>query len=230
MKWPSLPAILAALALGVGAAPSFPAAAEASGAYLGTQRVRGILKLPVLGEVDTEVTFTVLATIQSGEEGLSIEQRPCSVEFSNVLGIGTAMEEAGVRRLPVEKIAFGPAEGDWRAAEPWLVGWGAEDVDADGKPGATVQVKAPLCGGEVHVSSQTVSIARGQWTGETFRGRVKVVVAQKILGASNACLSMTATDKRQKMSGEFEYRPVPAGTRCEDLGALALLAGDAERP
>lgn len=198
-----------------------PARAEAptddAVVWAGRQVVRGQVVVPMLGALDTRVESLVLARVIHRDGRLVLEQRACQVRFAEVAGVGTRMSDAALQALPPERIEYVLAGNGGAAALPWTSGWDAEDHDEDTHPGISVDVVAPLCGGQVHVSSETTTEAIGRLTDGGFEAKLKVRVRQVIHGASNACLALMSSDSEQEMVGRVRYRPVPADTTCGEL-------------
>ena len=106
----------------------------------------------------------------------------------------------------------------------WTVGWGEEDIDADGHPGLSIYVDAPLCGGVLYVASTVhnravASVGNSARPGESLTGLVETDIEQRILGASNGCLRVVARDSVDRMRGVMSYVRVPDGTTCDTVGA-----------
>ncbi|MCA9671047.1 MAG: hypothetical protein KC503_35865 [Myxococcales bacterium] len=185
--------------------------------WVGHQFVEGRRVVPILGPLRTRTDTYVIARVRRRGGRIELEQRTCRVDFAKVAGGKVRLSDRGVAALPSARITFRPHQSRLLYAAPWRVGWGSEDIDRDGKPGMTIRVDAPLCGGTLQVASRTTSVARGQRRGELFVGQVAVTVRQRILGASGRCLRLVARDSKDSMIGHFAYRRVPAGTTCSDL-------------
>ena len=193
---------------------------SADGWYLGHSWVGNRRNLPVLGAIETRTDTWVLARVRAVEGGLEISQQPCAMRIRPVAGVKVGMEPDAVRRLPDARFLLEELATDTAAAEPglhapaWTTGWGEEDVDADGLPGATIRVQAALCGGHLQVASSTRSEASATWEGAALVGELSVAVQQRILDASGACLRVVARDSVEEMSGRFRYEPAPVGATC----------------
>ena len=169
-------------------------------------------------------TWVLARVVQDGDR-LLIEQIPCAMEIKPVAGVRVGMTEAAVRALPSASFVL-QAEGEAWTGLPWSSGWGEEDLDQDGEPGVSVQVRSPLCGGELAVASQTLSTAQARFDGQDLSGSLQVEVQQRILGAHGACLRAVAQDSVDRMQGTFRYAPAPPGARCEDLPRTAWPIAD----
>jgi hypothetical protein len=109
------------------------------------------------------------------------------------------------------------ADGQAKVAA-WDVDWGREDMDGDGKPGATLTVSGTFCSGDVYVSSQShYTVERAHLDANGLSGDLKVEQKQQILSASGLCLRAMAGDSSEIQRGTLVYRPVPAGTTCQSL-------------
>ncbi len=209
------PALLLTLALGA-EAPAPAALSEAGGWVLwaGHQLVTGAQSAPVIGEIRTRTDSFLLARARRTEAGWEFEQRACRVEIADVAGASVTMARP-VERLPEARFTLTEKLGAFEGG--WFSLWGREDVDGDGRPGATVIVDAPLCGGTLEVASRTGNFASASPAGGALRGTIRVRVEQWILGTDGACLSLVAKDTDERMTGTFAYAEVPAGTTCATL-------------
>lgn len=219
----------AALCLGLASTPAWAGPGDLDGpepqAWLGHSRVGSVRQLPILGALRTRTDTWVLARVIQDGDRLLIEQIPCAMEIKPVAGVRVGMTEAAVRALPSASFVL-QAEGEAWTGLPWTSGWGEEDLDQDGEPGVSVQVRSALCGGELAVASQTLSTAQARFDGEELSGSLQVEVQQRILGAHGACLRAVAQDSVDRMQGSFRYAPAPPGARCEDLPRAAWPIAD----
>jgi hypothetical protein len=195
-----------------------PAAAggEAPLLWAGHQVVHGEIHLPVLGRVPTRTESYVLARVVPVGGGYRFEQIACRVDMARVLGSQARLSPGAVQRLPATVFSLVEQNGQL-VAPPWNAGWGGEDIEGDGNPGITVEVDAPLCGGELYVSAHSRSMARGTRAGDAVRGELRVQSTQQVLGTSGGCLGVFAGDTHEELRGTFAYVPVPAGSTCDGL-------------
>ncbi|WP_373045867.1 hypothetical protein [Vulgatibacter sp.] len=227
MRWTAAIWLLAlaptgALANDAEGSPSPPATAEVPVAepaaveewWAGHQVVFGTRKVPILGSLDTRTDSFLLARVVREGDELLLEQRSCRFEIAKVAGVRVSFREGAT--FPPATIRF-QRTGDRFVAQPWSTTWSDEDIDGDGRPGATVEVDAPICGGSLFVGASSRSLARGEERDGALRGEVRVEVAQQILGTSGSCLEMMARDSTERVSGSFAYKRVPPGTTCESL-------------
>ena len=185
--------------------------------WAGHQVVEAKRDLPLLGEITTSMETFMLAKVSRTPDGLTLEQRPCRVLFERKLGVEVIMPARTMTALPTATIRWSMTEEGYRAG-PWTVGWGAEDLDGDGHPGATVRVDAPMCSGELYVANKSVSSAEAtKRSGGGLKGFISVHTDQKILGAAGTCLRMLATDTRREQTGRFAYTPLDAPIGCRAL-------------
>jgi hypothetical protein len=120
--------------------------------------------------------------------------------------------------MPVSTVTIDAAADGQAKIRSWDVDWGREDMDGDGKPGATLTVSGTFCSGDVYVSSQSHYVAeQAHLDGHGLSGELTVAQRQQILGASGLCLRAMAGDSNETQKGTFAYRPVPAGTTCQSL-------------
>lgn len=185
--------------------------------WAGHQVVWGKRKIPVLGERETRTETFVLARVHRDGDDLVLAQGACRVIVGDVAGVRTRIAAASARRLPVVRFRLegGAAGTDWRGR--WRSGWDARDWDGDGRPGLSVEVDAPLCGGSVYVATESESRAEATPYDAAIRGRITVTVHQRVLGASNVCLELAGSDTEEEQRGVFAYRPVPADSTCDSL-------------
>jgi len=98
------------------------------------------------------------------------------------------------------------------------VAWASEDMDGDGKPGATFTVSGTVCSGEVYVASKSHYIVdRAQIGVHGLSGELRVEQDQHILAARGLCLRLMAGDSTESQRGTFAYAPVLPGTTCQSL-------------
>lgn len=190
--------------------------ADAVVRWAGHQIVTGEQQAPVLGAIRTRTESFLLASAKRTATGWAIEQRACRVEIADVAGASVKMARP-VELLPAARFTL-EAKGAGLEAG-WFALWGREDVDGDGRPGATVIVDAPLCGGTLEVASRTGSFATARPDGEGLTGTIRVRVEQWILGTDGACLGLVAKDTDERMAGTFAYAPVADGASCASLAA-----------
>jgi hypothetical protein len=123
-----------------------------------------------------------------------------------------------IARLPKAHIVLEEKPDGSLVAAPWSTGWETEDIDADGFPGATVQISGTSCSGDVYVSSHTLTaLLSGHATDDGATGEVSLRLKQKILGAKGLCLKLMAGDSDETQTGAFAYRRVEPGTTCQSL-------------
>jgi len=187
--------------------------------WAGHQLFLGSRTVPILGELETRSEIYVLAQVEQSGGEIRLQQRLCKMEVARFAGIRVSFLPEGVPKMPSTRIVFQKKGADRFEAIPWTTSWTTEDVDGDGKPGATVLVEAPICGGTVLVGSTSRSIARGSTAGGGFEGELRVSVAQRILETSKGCISLAAHDSENRMLGTFRYVPVAADATCESLQA-----------
>lgn len=185
--------------------------------WVGHQITRGQRNLPVLGDMKTRSDTWVVADVVRTPSGLEIVERACRVRVVESPGAKISMPDAAVRQLPAVRTRYEKRPGGGWQAGPWRAGWDARDHDNDGHPGLTVTVEAPLCGGQLYVASDVLSLARAELKDGALVGELKVKLGQKILGAEGKCLGVLAADSQEKLWGTFAYSPVAADATCESL-------------
>jgi hypothetical protein len=193
------------------------AAASIGETWAGHQVTLGSRVVPLMGRLETRTDTFVLGRVARHGDRLVVVERPCRVSFREVAGVALELSESAIRALPPVEVTFTRGPGrEWRAG-PWTSGWDGADHDGDRHPGITIDVRAPLCGGKLHVASTAETRARGVMVEGALEGELRVRIEQRVLGTEGLCLSALAGDERSRLRGSFRYRPVPADTRCGDL-------------
>lgn len=185
--------------------------------WAGHQVTLGSRVVPLMGRLETRTDTFVLGRVERRGDRLVVVERPCRVSFREIAGVALELSESAIRALPPVEVTFTRGPGrEWRAG-PWTSGWDGADHDGDRHPGITIDVRAPLCGGALHVASTAETLARGVMVEGALEGELRVRLEQRVLGTEGLCLSALAGDEQSRLRGSFRYRPVPADTRCEDL-------------
>ena len=200
----------------LGEAPS----SEASSVevWAGHQILHGKRHVPLHGDVPIETQNFLLAKVQRRGSHIELRQHFCRVEPQPVKNVTVALSPAGVAHMPAATVVIDVADDGAAKIAPWDVAWTSEDMDGDGKPGATFTVSGTFCSGDLYVASQShYSVERAQLDEHGLSGELKVAQKQQILGASGLCLRAMAGDSTESQNGTFAYRPVPAGTTCQSL-------------
>jgi hypothetical protein len=195
-------------------------AAAAPELWSGHYLIYGTARVPILGERETRTESFTLLEVTREPGALHLRERACRVALGQVVGVETEVKPEALQRLPPVDIALREAPGNVFRGR-WVVRWPREDVDADGHPGLSISVKASICSGTVYVTSESETEAEARPFGAGWVGETRVRLRQEVLGASNACLRLTATDMEDSLRGVFRYAPVPPGSTCATLGADA---------
>lgn len=215
-RLPGLVALVALLGLGASAAPANNGLGTTH-LWAGHQVLVGEKAVPIIGKVETRTDTYFIATFEKRGAEWVLKQRVCKTTIKPTLGVTVRFPKGTVQKLPSTDVTFDQAPDGYWYATPWTSGWGKEDLDADGHPGITLDIGAPLCSGQVYVASQSTSQARAKRTDDLWVGQIRVQVAQKTLGASNKCLTLLSNDDDDKAHGTFAYTKVPDGSTCESL-------------
>jgi hypothetical protein len=187
-------------------------------AWAGHQVLKGKRKIPIYGDKETHTENFLIAEIRRSEHRIEILQKLCRTAVRPIKGVTASMRRESVLRLPKSHIDFDVKADNTLVAKPWTTGWEAEDIDADGSPGATVQIAGSKCAGEVYVTNQTTTrLVSGRATEDGITADIAVQVKQKILGATGLCLKLMAGDSDESQIGQIAYRRVPIGTSCRTL-------------
>ena len=205
-------------ALLLGADPDATASEPRVEAWVGHQVLKGKRKIPVYGDKETHTESFLIAEVHRSDRHIEIRQKICRIEVKPIKGVTAGMSQDTVLRLPKSRITIDVKSDGTLSAQPWTSGWETEDIDADGHPGATVQIQGGKCPGEVYATNRTVSrLVSGRATEEGIAGEMAAQVTQKILGASSVCLKLVAGDSEENQTGYFAYRRVPVGANCRNL-------------
>ncbi|AKU90101.1 hypothetical protein [Vulgatibacter incomptus] len=207
---------LAAAGLVALSVPPDSAKPEKEELWAGHELIIGARTVPILGTLETRTEIFEIARVVRTDDEIRLVQQKCKLEIARFAGVHVFFLPEGIPKMPPSTFAF-RKKGDRWETDPWETTWSTEDVDGDGKPGATVTVDAPICGGTVYVGSRSRSIARGKLVDGGLRGELRASVSQKILETSGGCIGLVAKDTEEKVGGNFAYTPVPAGTTCETL-------------
>lgn len=195
------------------AAATDSAAAPTREVWAGHQIVFGSREIPFEGTVTTRTDTFTLARVRRREHSVELVQVACRVLVEPVAGVEVKIDAAG---LPRSVMRFARDDEGGFVADAQL-GWGEDDVDGDGNPGVTVEVRAPVCSGELYVSNQSSTRAEAAYDGDRFEGRAAVRVVQHVIDTKGACLSVVARDTDERVRGPFAYVRVPADATCERL-------------
>jgi hypothetical protein len=198
--------------------PEATTAAPRVEAWAGHQVLKGKRKIPIYGEKETHTENFLIAEIHRSKGRIDIRQKLCRIEVLPIKGVTASMSEETVLRLPKSRTLFDVGTDGALAAQPWTTGWEAEDIDADGNPGATVQISGKKCAGAVYVSNHsTTKLVSGRASEDGVAGEISVQVKQKVLGASGLCLKLMAGDSEETQTGWFAFRRIPIGSNCRNL-------------
>lgn len=184
--------------------------------WAGHQIVLGARSVPILGTLETRTDSYYLAKVRREEGAIHVSQITCKMEIARFAGVKVSFLPEGLPKMPASSFIFRESGDRWEAG-PWVTEWEEEDVDHDGKPGATVNVEAPVCGGTVFLAGWSRAIARGVEKDGAIQGEMRASVGHRIIGTSSGCISLVAKDSEEKVKGTFAYRPLPTSTTCAHL-------------
>lgn len=182
--------------------------------WAGHQVVRGVKKVPFLGDLETRTDTFILADVTNRADGsVELMQKACKVSFKKVAGVRVSVDGPA---MPKNKVVFEPVDGVFKSRS--VVKWGSQDIDGDGHPGATVEVDASICSGALYVTNKatTNALAKRSRAG-TLTGTVFVRVLQEVLDAEGRCLKKSAKDIDESYRGKFSYTKVDADATCSEL-------------
>lgn len=186
--------------------------------WAGHEVLNGKRKVPIYGAQDTHTENFLIAEVHRSPGHIEIIQKTCRIDIHPIKNVLASMTTETVVRLPKSRLSLDEKPDGSVTGAPWTTGWGAEDLDADGHPGATVRISGSSCSGEVYVSNQsTTTLVSGRATSGGLTGELSVHMKQKILGASGFCLKLVAGDSDETQTGWFAYRRIEPGNSCRTL-------------
>ena len=186
--------------------------------WAGHQVSNGKRKIPLYGEKETHTENYFIAEVRRTASRIDIRQKLCRIDIRPIKGVTPTMKPETIARLPRAHIVLEEKSDGSLAPAQWSTGWESEDIDADGFPGATVQISGTSCSGDVYVSSYAAtSLLSGRVTDDGATGEISLHLKQKILGAKGFCLKLMAGDSDETQTGSFAYRRVEPGTTCQSL-------------
>ena len=189
--------------------------------WAGHQVSNGKRKIPLYGEKETHTENYFLAEVHRTASRIEIRQKTCRIDIRPIKGVTPTMKTETIARLPKAHIVLDEKPDGSLAPTQWSTGWESEDIDADGFPGATVQISGTSCSGDVYVSSYAAtSLLSGRATDDGATGEISLHLKQKILGAKGFCLKLMAGDSDETQTGTFAYRRVDPGTTCQSLAGM----------
>jgi len=195
-----------------------PGATTTTEVWAGHQILRGMRHVRLHSDVPDETENYIIARVQRKDGHIELRQHFCRVETKPVKGVTVVLAPTGVARMPSSTVAIDVAADGTVKIAPWDVAWGRDDMDGDGKPGATFTVSGTFCSGDLYVASQShYTVERAQLDHNGLSGEFAIEQKQQILGASGLCLRAMAGDNNESQKGTFAYRPMPAGTTCQSL-------------
>jgi hypothetical protein len=185
--------------------------------WAGHQVLIGKRKIPLYGQQETHTENYLLAEVRRTSSRIEIRQKVCRIDIRPIKGTLATMKPETVAHIPRSHIVLDEAPDGKLTAAPWSHGWTADDIDADGFPGATVHING-TCSGDVYISSESqTTLLSGHATPDSASGEESVRLKQKVLGASGLCLKLVAGDSDEVQSGWFDYRRVEPGSTCQSL-------------
>ncbi len=186
--------------------------------WVGHQILRGKRRLPVYGDVGVETQNYVLARVYRRNGRMEFQQTLCRVVPKPVDGVTVTISPAAVPRIPISPMAVEVASDGNAKITPYAMAWAKEDLDGDGKPGATFTVSGTVCSGDVYVASQSqYAIESAIMDARGLTGVMSGTQKQHVLGARGLCLRAITGDSTEHQRGRFAYIPAPPQTTCQSL-------------
>lgn len=227
-----------ALAAGPQAEPAPPIQ---PGAYVMVVEVGSTSKVPVAGTANiTTRSLLQVDLSQDPDGGWTQTQKLCAVEVESDTRATTILPQTFIDAVPDKAFPVRLIEGasGWSyAADPGPnhIGYdpetsggvvptrrndpGVVDFEGDGHPGATILLNVPVLGDvRMYITQFGWSQFRGEVTEGGVEGKVLSLAAEsRTLGASIGLFAADATITPVPERSRFQLRPIPAGTRCENL-------------
>jgi len=186
--------------------------------WVGHQILRGKRRLPIYGDVPVETQNYVLARVTKRNGRLEFQQTLCRVEPQPVDGVTVTLSPAAAARIPISLMTVDVTRDGMATISPYNMAWANEDLDGDGKPGATFTVGGTICSGDVYVASQSrVTIERARLDARGRSGELAVEQKQRVLGARGLCLRAITGDSTEIQRGTFVYTRALPQTTCQSL-------------
>ena len=198
--------------------------------WAGKLTVIGYRRIPFLGKVEFRTSNSLIATVTQRGGRVDLDQKVCSIDFEKVFGAKLYIDPAAPPRMHRARPSFEALPDGSFKADFWTSGWDAADLDKDGNPGVSINVRAPLCGGDVFMESNARSEARAMpWHG-ALAGEIRVEVEQKVLGTQGACLAFMAKDHTQWLHGFVAYEPLEGPRECDAMENFSWPDYEADPP
>lgn len=195
-----------------------PADAPVTEVWVGHQILRGKRRLPIYGDVPVETHNYVLARVQRRNGRLEFQQTLCRVEPKPVDGVTVTLSPAAVPRIPISPMTVDVSSDGHATIAPYDMAWAQQDLDGDGKPGATFTVGGTICSGDVYVASQSRYVTeRATMDERGLSGELSGTQKQHVLGARGLCLRAITGDSIEHQRGRFAYAPTAPHTTCQSL-------------
>lgn len=186
--------------------------------WAGHAVIIGHRTVPFLGRVEARTESFVLATVRRANGNITLSQQSCEIRLGNPAGVRLTLNKGAAARLPPVELSFEHGRDGYWHEGPSSTRWSREDVDGDGHPGLTINVDAPVCGGQLYVGLETTEISRGNFGPDgSLRGEMKARVKQDIIDSAGACLSVLARGAEDRSNGAFAYVKVAPDTTCAAL-------------
>jgi hypothetical protein len=186
--------------------------------WVGHYIQEGLRKVPLSGQKQVHTETFVIAQVHRSGDQLNFIESVCRIEVRPVKKVTVTMSPATIAHLPPTKFTLNVQDGQI-SGPAWTSGWGTEDVEDDGHPGATVHVGGTFCSGDLYISNQTrTSLTSGKMEDSRLSGLVSGLVRQRVLGADGICLRTMVGDSEEVQMGTLAYARVEDGTTCQSLG------------
>jgi hypothetical protein len=224
-----------------------PDGPDLSGTWRVDLRLTHQAQVPLLGQVDIESRQVNLAVVEAGRDGWVQRHEPCDLQSSSPTALAvTTFPPRFIAAIPRKEypVSVSGEAGAWTYHADYgfhAVGFDAalspsgmptqvdhpsvRDVDADGQPGATIEVHVPVIGTvEVYLVQQAHTVVDGL-VKIGADGRVEEVggslamlrSGQQTLDASNRLFAQTPKVKFQPTMSGFTMERLATGTTCASL-------------
>lgn len=193
--------------------------------------------VPVIGDVRSVTRTGVLVRLESTEEGWLQHHHPCGSSISGGGLVKTRIPDAYFDRVEPKvlvptvdadqgfRVDLGRFTGGWDPTVCDVVpdqidAPCVEDWDGDGRPGVTIEVKAPFFAWvEVYVAQQTHPVLDGRVVQEDLvEGRLYVTeLDNRVLGASNRLFHGQPRTRPLDAESTFRMERIGEGATCADV-------------
>lgn len=226
-----------------------PTAAALAGTWALEMRAVSASRVPVIGDLESVTRTGVLVQLESTDDGWVQHHLPCGSTIDGGALVKTRIPDAYfdnvTRKVLHPDVAV--VDGEVRFdvdVERFTGGWDpamcsevpstadspcVRDWDGDGKPGITIEVKAPFFPwAEVYVAQQTHPLLAGRLVSDDLiTGGLRVTeLNNRVLGSSNRLFNAQPKTRSVHSASTFRMERLPEGATCQTVVRHYGLAAD----